>query len=112
MARVRATCDECGDVELAISGVSVRICRDRDEGTYQFDCPVCSQSHENAASRRTLDLLAASGAEVSFWSTPVERILNPNIGPLTHDELLDFHAFIGDDSRIEAALGHLSEECI
>lgn len=106
MARVRATCDQCGDTELSIDGVSVRICREDHDGTYLFECPDCGTAHEKGASRRTLDLLVSSGADVTFWSVPVERLVN-DVGPLTHDHLLDFHQMLQDDTAVEAALGEL-----
>lgn len=107
MARVRATCDHCGDTELSIEAVSVRICREDHDGTYAFACPECERSHEKEASRRTLDLLVASGAAVTFWSVPVERLVDLGVGPLTHDHLLDFHDKLQDDAGIAAALGEL-----
>lgn len=110
MARVRATCDHCGDTELAIDAVSVRICREDHDGTYSFTCPDCSLTHEKEASRRTLDLLVASGADVMFWSVPVERIVDLDIGPLTHDELLEFHDKLQDDEAMAAALGELVDD--
>lgn len=107
MARVRATCDHCGDTELSIEAVSVRICREDHDGTYAFSCPECTRKHEKEASRRTLDLLVASGASVTFWSVPVERLVDLGVGPLTHDHLLDFHDKLQDDGAIAAALGEL-----
>jgi hypothetical protein len=107
MARVRATCDHCGDIELSIEAVSVRICREDHDGTYLFDCPDCEAPHEKEASRRTLDLLVASGAAVTFWSVPVERLVDLSAGPLTHDHLLDFHDELQDDHAMAVALGAL-----
>jgi hypothetical protein len=107
MARVRATCDHCGDTELSIDAVSVRICREDHDGTYTFVCPDCERVHEKEASRRTLHLLVASGASVTFWSVPVERLVDLSVGPLTHDQLLDFHDRLQDDGAIATALGEL-----
>ena len=109
MARVRATCNHCGDTELSIDDVSVRICREDHDGVYTFTCPECGLSHEKEASRRTLDLLVASGAEVVFWSVPVEAIVDSGLGPLTHDHLLDFHEKLQDDALLESALGELAQ---
>lgn len=107
MAKVRATCETCGDIELTIDGVNVRICREDGEGTYLFDCPQCNRGHEKDASRRTLDLLVASGASVVFWSVPVETTVTPDLGPLTHDDLLDFHKLLANDGVVASALGAL-----
>lgn len=110
MARVRATCDQCGDTELPIEAVSVRICREDHDGTYAFNCPECHRGHEKEASRRTLDLLVASGAPVTFWSVPIERVLNLAEGPLTHDHLLDFHDKLQDEKAIARAMGELVDD--
>lgn len=110
MARVRATCETCGDIELSIDDVSVRICREDHDGTYSFTCPTCVTHHQKEASRRTLDLLVASGADVVFWSVPIERILEPNLGALTHDHLLDFHRKVQDDDLLAEALGALVDD--
>lgn len=107
MARVRATCSQCGDTELSIDDVAVRICREDHDGVYTFTCPECGLAHEKGASRQTLDLLVASGADVTFWSVPVENLVEPIQGPLTHDDLLDFHEKLQDDSVIQDALGSL-----
>ena len=110
MARVRATCNQCGDTELSINDVSVRICREDHDGVYTFICPDCGLSHEKGASRRTLDLLIASGAEVVFWSIPVEHLMTDGLGPLTHDDLLDFHEKLQDEAALEAAMGTLVDD--
>lgn len=107
MARVRATCEQCGDVELSVEAVTVRICDSADDGTYVFTCPDCLASLEKESSRQTLDLLVASGAQVVMWSQPVERIVDSGLGPLTHDELLDFHYMVADDSRFATAFDQL-----
>ncbi len=52
----------------------------------------------------------ASGASVTFWSVPVERIVDLSVGPLTHDHLLDFHHKLQDDEAIAAALGALVDD--
>ena len=107
MARVKATCDHCGDIELPIEAVSVRICREDHDGSYSFACTDCAVSHEKEASRRTLDLLVASGASVTFWSVPVESLVDRGVGPLTHDHLQEFHDQVQDDMAMATALGQL-----
>ena len=75
MARVKATCDHCGDIELSIEAVSVRICREDHDGSYAFACGDCAVSHEKEANRRTLDLLVASGASVNKLTTTIDTKL-------------------------------------
>ncbi len=110
MAQVRATCNRCGDIELTIDAVTVRLCRDDGDHGYLFACPDCGAEHSKLAQRRTLDLLVANGAEVVVWSAPIERIVTTGLRPLTHDDLLDFHRLLCDDHATEAALGNFVDD--
>ena len=96
--RIRASCDECGDVELRVDDVTVRVCIDDDAGSYVFRCPGCDMSVVKDAEPRVVELLVASGVEVTAWSIPAE-LSEARSGPaFTHDDLLDFHQLLeGDD---------------
>jgi hypothetical protein len=49
------------------------------------------------AEPRIVDLLVASGVELSTWSLP-DELLEPKLGAtLTHDDLLDFHVLLSDE---------------
>ena len=96
--RIRASCEECGDVELHVDDVRVRVCIDDDAGSYVFRCPSCAMSVVKDAEPRVVELLVASGVELTAWSIPSE-LFEPHGGPaFTHDDLLDFHELLeGDD---------------
>src|SRR5688572_20035123 len=72
MATIRASCNECGDVELTTGDVHVRVCVADNKGTYAFRCPVCHMTIVKPAEPRTVDLLVASGVSYSTWSPPLE----------------------------------------
>ena len=110
MARIRASCPTCGDVELTVPQVEVRICSSTEEGEYVFDCPSCGTTVSKQAESRTLDLLAASGVHVVTWSMPVERVINPSAKPINHDDVIDFHDLLADDDAVSEAIGMLVEE--
>jgi hypothetical protein len=99
MPTIRATCGDCGDVELTTADVRVRVCIEDSHGEYQFRCPTCQMSVVKTAEPRIVDLLVASGVELSTWSLPAELFETHVGGPLTHDDLIDFHALLsqGDD---------------
>lgn len=100
MATIRASCSDCGDVELTTADVHVRICDDNDAGTYAFRCPFCQMMVVKPAESRTIDLLIASGVAFSTWSLPAE-LYETHIGePINHDDLLDFHDLLQDDTRL------------
>ena len=36
---IKASCHDCGDVELAVNDLEVRVCTQDDQGSYVFRCP-------------------------------------------------------------------------
>ncbi len=104
MATIRASCSDCGDVELTTADVHVRICDDNNQGTYSFRCPHCRMTVVKPAEARTIDLLVASGVSFTTWRLPAE-LYEPRVGePISHDDLLDFHHLLQDESKLNAAL--------
>jgi hypothetical protein len=97
MTAIRASCIDCGDVELTIDDVRVRVCVDDNQGTYNFRCPHCLMAVVKPAEPRIVDLLVASGVALSTWSLPAELYESRYGGPITHDDLLDFHSLLETD---------------
>lgn len=110
MATIRASCGDCGDVELTTSDVHVRVCTLDNQGTYLFRCPQCAMTVVKSAEARTIDLLVASGVTYETWTPPLE-LTEPRAGgtPFTHDDLIDFHALLADDARLWDELSSLKE---
>jgi len=107
MATIRASCCDCGDVELTTADVHVRICDDNEAGTYAFRCPFCHMMVVKSAESRTIDLLIASGVTFSTWSLP-EELYETHLGePISHDDLLDFHHLLQDDLRLSEIMAEL-----
>jgi hypothetical protein len=102
MAVIRATCPDCGDVEMTTADVWVRICDDDASGTYAFSCPLCHHTVVKPAEAHVVDLLIASGVTWSTWRLPAEIHEHPEGGPITHDDLLDFHDLLADDGWFDA----------
>ena len=97
MPTIRATCADCGDVELTTSDVRVRVCMEDNSGSYLFRCPACNMAVVKPAEPRIVDLLVASGVELSTWQLP-DELYEPRVGaPLNHDDLLDFHHLLDSD---------------
>ena len=110
MATIRASCAECGDVELTTADVRVRVCTADNQGTYAFRCPVCLMTVVKPAEPRTVDLLVASGVTYETCAPPLELSEPRGTGePISHDELLDFHDLLSDDNRLMDALSELLE---
>lgn len=102
MATIRATCMECGDVELTTADVRVRVCIEDNSGSYNFRCPHCTMAVVKPAEPRIVDLLVASGVELATWRLPAE-LFEAHDGPrISHDDLLDFHELLDDDDWFES----------
>ncbi len=99
MTTVRAQCPACGDVQLRIDDLTVRVCDDhKSPSAYRFTCPGCEQTVEREASPRIVELLVSAGAPHETWNWPAE-LTEPRSGPpLTHDDLLDLHVLLEDDT--------------
>jgi hypothetical protein len=109
MATIRASCFECGDVELTTGDVHVRVCTLDNQGTYTFRCPTCSMTVVKPAEPRTVDLLVASGVSYSTWSLPLELTEPRGSGEaISHDEILDFHSSLQDDDELSRAMDMLA----
>lgn len=108
MATIRASCENCGDVQLTTADVTVRMCTSTDEGEYRFECPTCSDLVVRHAEQRTIDLLLAAGVEFVTWALPAELFENHDGAPITHDDLIDFHDALSNDQILAAQLEALS----
>lgn len=107
--RIRASCSDCGDVELRVGDVQVRLCVEDNAGTYVFRCPGCTMSIVKDAEPRVVDLLLASGVELIPWSLPAELNERPSGPAFTHDDLLDFHHLLERDDWMNGLLGSPSD---
>ena len=99
MTTVRAQCPACGDVQLQIDDLTVRVCNDDETpSTYRFTCPGCDETVDRDASPRIVDLLVSAGASHELWSWPAELAEHHSGPPLTPDDLLDLHVLLEDDA--------------
>ena len=62
MVRILTTCQNCGDVEVTLDDIGVRVWIDSDHGEYTLQCPSCATATVWSASSETIALLVASGA--------------------------------------------------
>ena len=97
MAIVKATCLDCGDVELDIHQVHLQVCSPTAVATYSFQCPACRLITNKEAGERVFAALSSAGAEVVMWNLPAE-LWEAKVGPtINHDDLLAFHLALEDD---------------
>lgn len=95
MTTIRATCPTCGEVGLTPDEVDLRVDPDGSHPSYYaFDCPTCRTVVRKPADQRIVRLLASGGVEVRQLLHLSARPAGP---PLTHDDLIDFHALLRTD---------------
>ena len=98
---IRATCSDCGDVELKTRDLVVRICEDDSSGTYVFRCPACAHPVVRPADRSTVDLLVSSGCRLEVWHLPSELVeARPEGDAFSYDDLIDFHELLADEDDL------------
>ena len=97
MTTVRAQCPSCGDVQLQIDDLTVRVCGDEEmPARTASGAPTASRRCTARRAPRIVDLLV-SAAPHERWRWPAE-LAEPHSGPpLTPDDLLDFHVLLEDD---------------
>ena len=61
MTTVRAQCPVCGDVQLGIDDLTVRVHDDDRAGDYRFRCPACGAEHERRDAACHARLVPARG---------------------------------------------------
>ena len=101
MTTIRASCPSCGDVDLTVRDVSVRVCANDHSGSYNFRCPECEMAVAKHADPNVVELLVSSGVKMAVWQLPAE-LWEPRGGEaISHDDLLDFHDLLTDDGWFE-----------
>jgi hypothetical protein len=101
---IKASCHDCGDVELRVDDLEVRVCTQDEQGTYVFRCPSCQMSVVKPAEQRIVDMLVATGVPLIEWQLPAE-LYEPREGlPITHDDLIDFHHLLQEDGWFDGVV--------
>ena len=96
MTTIRTTCQECGDVELSTSDISLELTGAGNAGFYRFSCPTCLSVQVRPATRRVISILLATG---------VNYEITLGAAPITEAEIDDFTAMLDEDdwfSRLTA----------
>lgn len=101
---IKASCHDCGDVELGVEQLRVRVCTADTQGTYVFRCPTCQMSVAKPAEQRIIDLLVASGVELVEWRLPAELFEAHQGAAICHDDLIDFHRLLQTDDWFDAVV--------
>lgn len=108
MTTIRATCPTCGEVGLTPDDIELRVDDEQPEGAsyYAFTCPSCIDRVHKPADERVVRLLVSGGVD----ALPLVRSRpskHAGGSPITHDDLLDFHALLATDDWFDQLLGRV-----
>lgn len=98
MSFLRTTCARCGEIELPVDRVVLRISEVDDAGVCVFRCPDCGHRFVKPANDAMIVMLLAVGIEVSMW--PPTGAAPGELGSITHGELDDFRRHLGEGSDL------------
>ena len=103
MTTIKASCPDCGEVELTPADVSLMVCSTASLSYYAFDCHTCAQQVRKPADDHVVSLLISGGVPAQVWDLPAEA-LEPKTGPaLSYDDLLDLALQLGTTDLLAAA---------
>lgn len=106
MTTIKATCPDCGEVDLTADDILLRIGARASVNTYGFSCPRCSEFVEKHADERVIRLLLSGGVMPTLVHVPAE-ILETRMGPpINYDDLLNFHEKLQAEDWFEQLLGY------
>jgi len=103
MTTIKASCPDCGEVELTPADVALMVCSIAALSYYAFDCHTCAREVRKPADDHVVSLLISGGVPAQVWNLPAEA-LETKAGPaLTYDDLLDFALHLGTTDLLSAA---------
>jgi hypothetical protein len=104
MTTIKATCPDCGEVDLTADDILLRVGARASVNTYGFSCPKCHEFVEKPADERVIRLLLSGGVMPTLVHVPAE-ILEPRQGPpIDYDDILNFHETLQNESWFEQLL--------
>lgn len=106
---VRVSCSGCGeDAIVTVVDIHVHMIELGSDGTYSFECPLCSVQVVREAPGRTLRMLVNIGVEYSLGAPSPE--LNEVRGrglPIDYDEVIEFHHTLEDEAIVKRNMEEL-----
>jgi hypothetical protein len=95
MTLIKASCPDCGEVELTPADVALMVCSHAPLSYYAFTCRGCGDEVRKPADDHVVSLLVSGGVPATVWEVPAEA-LEEHTGPrLSYDDLLDFALELG-----------------
>jgi len=93
-------CPICGDQQVPVRDITVRVLAQFEHFEYRFFCPSCQSIIPKPCSVKIADLLLVSGAPREDWNLPLE-MAEPKCGlPISADDILNFALEIEETDEI------------
>ena len=90
MTTIKASCPDCGEVELTSADVTLMVCNQAPLSYYTFTCPAAGHEVRKPADDHVVSLLMSGGVRAVVWELPAEA-LEVHDGPaIGYDDVLDF----------------------
>jgi len=90
---ITTTCPTCGEIELPIADVVLRVCDEDQTGACVVVCPTCGARFAKPANDVMMIMLVTFGIDVVVWQRPAEvderPIEHPPLSPLDMDRFSD-----------------------
>lgn len=102
MTTIKATCPQCGEMELTPADVRLAVCTNAPLSTYSFTCRGCRHEIAKPADEHIVALLTSGGVPARNWSVPAEALEVRPGSPLTYDDLLDFALHLSGEADLAA----------
>ncbi len=103
MTLFKASCEWCGEFEVPLTSKDVSLYVNTTvpgESIYSFVCPLCSGCNRKHANERLIRLLKFGGV-IPIETKHPEQLPPDNRGPITWDEIMEFHEIMETQPRYE-----------
>lgn len=101
---IKATCPDCGDIELAPDDIRVELAPTAGWSAYIFTCPQCAVDVRKDADDEVVGLLRSAGVQIDEVLVPLEALELHDGPPLDLDDLIDFGQRLAATDELVAVL--------
>lgn len=96
MTFITTACPNCGEVEIPLGNIVLRVCEDDDSARCALRCTDCGARFSKRVDDAMSLLLVTVGVNVESWSRPAEVDERPlHHPPIRFEELEEFAAALG-----------------
>lgn len=105
MTTIKASCPDCGEVELTAADVRLMVCSHSPSSYYAFACDGCGAEVRKPADDHVVSLLISGGVQAVVWELPAEALETHDGAPIGYDDVLDFALRLAGTDLLAALAG-------